>query len=224
VAVKRTNLLLLCGVLGPIFFITVFLLDGATRPHYEPLRHWVSHLSLGRRGWLGTTNLVVSGLFFLAFARGVYNAIKHRWGSVFIALFGIGLLAAALFPIDPGLDYPADLESLPTFSGRVHDAAGLLIFASLSAACFVMRRWLKNQPHGQGWVRYSLLTGISVMVFFIACSVLVTLDYADVFPNAPSGLLERLSLTTGCVWLLLFARRLLLERSSFSSSQRFELP
>lgn len=206
---KYRKFLLLCGVFGPVLFITVFLIDGATRPYYNPLRHWVSHLSLGERGWLGISNLVVMSLFMFAFALGVYQSIKHWWGSLLIAVFGLGFLAAAVFPIDPGLGYPFGVQPKITLSGQLHDGAGLVIFGSLSALCFVMIRSFRTQLHGQGWTRYSLITGMSVLTLFIACSVLVTLDYAAVMPNAPSGLLERLSLMMGCGWLIFFARRLL---------------
>jgi hypothetical protein len=40
----RTRALLACGVIGPLLFISVFLLEGATRPGYSAWRHVVSAL------------------------------------------------------------------------------------------------------------------------------------------------------------------------------------
>ena len=40
------------GVVAPVLFTSSYLVDGATRAGYDPLRHQVSLLSLGDRGWV----------------------------------------------------------------------------------------------------------------------------------------------------------------------------
>ena len=42
-----TQLMLLCGVLGPVFFTAVFLIEGAVRPGYDAWQTTISTLSLG---------------------------------------------------------------------------------------------------------------------------------------------------------------------------------
>ena len=39
------RLKLAAGVLGPVLFVLVFLIEGATRPGYNPWRHFVSSIS-----------------------------------------------------------------------------------------------------------------------------------------------------------------------------------
>jgi hypothetical membrane protein len=39
--------LLACGTVGPLVFIVVFLIEGATRPSYSTWHQFVSSLSLG---------------------------------------------------------------------------------------------------------------------------------------------------------------------------------
>ena len=46
----------------------------------------------------------------------------------------------------------------------------------------------------------------------LACSVLVALDFAGVFPGAPGGLFERVALVAGGTWISLLALRLSRER------------
>ncbi len=46
------RLLLACGAIGPLLFIVVFLIEGATRPNYSAWHHFVSSLSLGEQGWM----------------------------------------------------------------------------------------------------------------------------------------------------------------------------
>ena len=43
----NTKTLLVCGVIAGPLFVVAFLVEGATRAHYDPLRHPVSSLALG---------------------------------------------------------------------------------------------------------------------------------------------------------------------------------
>ena len=45
-----TKTLLACGAIAGLLFVLVFLLEGATRANYDPLRHPVSSLALGDYG------------------------------------------------------------------------------------------------------------------------------------------------------------------------------
>jgi len=65
---RLARVLLACGAIGPPLFVVVFLIEGATRPGYSPLRHPVSSLEIGASGWTQRTNFVITGLLILAFA------------------------------------------------------------------------------------------------------------------------------------------------------------
>lgn len=216
---QSTRWLLAAGAIGLISFVLVFLIDGFTRPGYDPLRHWISHLSLGERGWLGTANLLLGGASSLLLSAGLRRVFRSGtgslWGPLFVALFGLGLLLAAAFPIDPGLGYPPGVEpgDSPSLTGTIHDVAGLIVFGALTAACLTLARRFRGNEQWKGWWRYSLLTGILVPVAFIICSILVGLDYSGSFPGAPSGLFERISMILGSAWAALLAVRLLREVS-----------
>jgi Protein of unknown function (DUF998) len=58
---------------GPAF-VAAFLVEGAARDGYRPLRHPVSSLALGSRGWIQTGNFAVAGTLFLAGAAGLARA------------------------------------------------------------------------------------------------------------------------------------------------------
>ena len=55
---------------GPAF-VAAFLVERAVRDGYRPLRHPVSSLALGSRGWIQTGNFAVAGTLFLAGAAGL---------------------------------------------------------------------------------------------------------------------------------------------------------
>ena len=66
-----TRRLLRCGVAAGPVFVAVFLFEGAVREGYRPLRHPVSSLALGSRGWIQAANFAVAGTLFLAAAKGL---------------------------------------------------------------------------------------------------------------------------------------------------------
>jgi hypothetical protein len=49
----RTRTLLTCGAIAGPMFTVAWLVEGATRADYSPLRHPVSSLALGEFGWTG---------------------------------------------------------------------------------------------------------------------------------------------------------------------------
>ena len=71
-----TKTLLACGAIAGLLFVLVFLLEGATRADYDPLRHPVSSLALGDYGWVQSANFVVAGLLTLAFSVGLRRVFR----------------------------------------------------------------------------------------------------------------------------------------------------
>ncbi len=69
-----TRRLLRCGVASGPVFVAVFLVESAVREGYRPLRHPVSSLALGSRGWIQAANFAVAGTLFLAAAAGLAHA------------------------------------------------------------------------------------------------------------------------------------------------------
>jgi uncharacterized protein DUF998 len=87
--------------------------------------------------------------------------------------------------------------------------AGLITFSSLALASFVMARRFAGDPDWKGWALYSIVTGILVIVFFIAATAVSTLDESGVFPGSPTGLFQRIAIIAGWGWIALLAIRLL---------------
>ncbi|MFC4531552.1 DUF998 domain-containing protein [Sphaerisporangium dianthi] len=62
-------------VAGPLF-TAAFLIEGATRADYDPLRHPVSSLALGPSGWTQDLNFIVAGLLTLGFAVALRKLLR----------------------------------------------------------------------------------------------------------------------------------------------------
>ena len=208
----RTRSLLVCGVIGPLFFILVFLLEGATRAGYNALRQPVSSLSIGESGWMQAANFMITGSLLLAFAFGLRVALRNSpgrvWGPLLIGLAAIGLIGAGFFTTDPLNGYPPGTPLMPALRsqhGRLHDLFGVPVFLGLPIACFVFSfRFARlGDP---AWAVYSLLSGLLMFVTFVLAGMgfSQTPGYADF-----AGVYQRISIITGWTWMALLAVHLL---------------
>lgn len=200
--------LLYAGVAGPLLFIVVFLIEGATRPGYSAWRNFVSQLATGDGGWVQTINFLVCGTLVLVFAVALRQAIKGTRGSigapVLIGLFAISLLVAGTFATDPALGYPVGAAQVHTAHGMIHGLAGLFAFTVLPAAAFVMA-WHFAALLERRWVIYSVAVGVVILVMFVAGSATSAMDALGTWPNAPTGFLQRIAIITGWTWIAMVA-------------------
>jgi hypothetical protein len=222
-----TNLLISGGVIGPLLFIVVLLIEGATRPGYSAWRTDVSYLALSNQGWEQIANFLVCGSLCIAFAVGLQRIWRTGrasvWGPRLIGLFGLGLLIAGVFVTDPGQGYPAGAPlsgGLQTWHGWVHGINGLLFFnVVLPAACFVLARRFAADPHHRRWATYSWLTGALILVISLPLNTFVVpfAEYAGL--PVVEGLIQRVEIIMGWVWLALTALRLLRETREATSDE-----
>lgn len=213
---RATRLLLACGVVGPLLFIVVFLVEGATRPGYSAWRHYVSQLSLSDQGWEQIANFLICGTLCIAFAVGLRRVWPTGTSSVaaplFMGLFGLALIVAGVFVTDPGLGYPPGTPltgGAQTWHGRIHGINGLVVFVFvLPGACFALARRFGQDRTSRSWATWSWIVGAMVVVLFVgatASSVLVERGIAD----TPTGLIQRLELILGWTWVAGSALRLM---------------
>jgi len=210
-----TRFLIIGGAIGPLLFMIVLLIEGATRPGYSAWHNYGSSLSLGDQGWMQIANFLVCGLLTLGFAVGLRQVLQTGrgsvWGPILIGVFSVALIVAGLFVTDPSLGYPPGTHGSgpQTLHGIIHGVAGLITFSSLAIASFVMARRFAGDPNWKGWAVYSIVTGVLVIVSFIAATAVSALDESGVLPGSPTGLLQRIGIIAGWVWIALLAIRLL---------------
>src|SRR5215813_14180942 len=206
------RLLLAGGVIGPLLFIVVFLIEGATRPHYSVWQDAVSALELGEGGWMQRANFIVCGVLVFGFAIGLRRVLRtghgSTWGPILLGLVGLCLIGAGIFVTDPGLGYPHEAKTITlTVHGILHNLFSLFGFISLPAACFVLARRDAADPAAHGWAWYSVATGLLVVIFEVLTAVATAL-------NGPAGLTQRIFLIVGWSWIALHAIRLMRKKVS----------
>ena len=204
-----TRVLLACGIVGPVLFVAIFLIEGALRPDYNPFRMQVSLLSLGDRGPIQVVSFLVSGTLALLFALGLRRTLAPGRGAtsgpVAIAATGIGMLLAGVFSVQPSFGYP---PGAPVGIGTDISAASyahvlgafLFLFGMVVAAAVFALRF--RAARRSGWAAASGITAAVVLVFFAGSS-----GGPDGMPLVPAfaGLLQRISIIAGLSWVAALA-------------------
>ncbi len=195
------TLFLWLGALGAWLFIVTFVVDGWTRPGYQSSRQPVSAWALGRRGWVQTANFVVCGLAVVVGAVAVADVQDSAVLAMAIGVFGVALVASGVFPMDAMRGYPPGTpDQTPADVSRrhkLHDWAGAVVFLALPVASILATFALP----GAVWKAYSALTAAATFAGLLAFGQ----AWEDDHPRA--GLIQRLTIVIGWVWLgLLFSR------------------
>lgn len=206
---STTRWLLAGGIIGPVIFVVVFLVEGATRSGYDPMRQFVSLLSLGDQGWQQVANFLVSGALIIGGAVGLRKAMVTGpgalWGPILIGLAGVGLVLAAVFTTDPAQGYPPGAPSgLPTsytLHAQIHQLASSFVFLGLPIAMFVVGRRFVGE--GSRWALYSWVSAMGVVIFLFTAFALT-----DV-----TGLLQRVTIVLALGWVAQVMRRFRAEAS-----------
>jgi hypothetical protein len=218
-----TRLLLRCGVAAGPVFVAVFLLEGAVRDGYRPLRHPVSSLALGPRGWIQAGNFAVAGTLFLAGAAGLARAGEPVAGSraapALIGAAGAALIGSAVFTTDPVSGYPPGTPGAltqPSRTGTAHNLAAVPVFVGLPAAALACawRSWRAGQH------RFGIYSAGSA-VTMLATIILVGAGFGQ-SPRLVNvaGLFQRTSIITGFAWLTALSARALGRTPATAAARR----
>ena len=193
------------GVIGPALFVAVFTLEGWLRPGYEPLKMYVSALSLGPRGWIQMANFLVFGMLFFVFTRGVAAGFPtgkaSRGGLTLLTIIAICYFISGPFVMDPT---GTPLNQV-TVHGTIHGIAGAIVFVLMPISCFVYLRRFRADPKWQSLQWWTLVLG----TISAAGSVFLTLFTK--FPALQNvfidwlGLIQRTAIVPFMLWVLIFS-------------------
>jgi hypothetical protein len=198
-----TETLLIVGVVTAMVFVAVLLIEGALRPGYDPTYHTGSELSLGDRGWIQIANFLQMGLGMLAFTVGVNRTLDTAVGSVLLAIFGIGMIAAGVLLPDPIRGYPPGAPTgTPdevTWHHKVHHViGGPVAFFAIFGACLTLAFRLDGV-----WRLYTVLTAVAGLALTISTAVAYQRDAAK------TGLVQRALILVYWSWIVLLGIHLL---------------
>jgi hypothetical protein len=205
--VDQRQLTIWAGIIGPILFTATFLIEGWLRPGYEPLRMFVSALSLGPRGWVQIANFIVFGVLFLIFTRAVaaeFKSGKASRGPILLTIIASCYLLSGPFVMDP----TGTPLSQTTLHGTLHGIFGAIVFSLMPITCFVFLRRFREDPKWQSLQWPTIILGTISAVGVILLTVATKLpDTQNIF-SAWLGLIQRTAIVPFMLWLFICALEL----------------
>ena len=192
-----TKSLLGWGVVAGPFYLVLGLAQALLVPGLDLSRHALSLLLLGPYGWIQAVNLVLSGLMVLAAAVGFARLLPRRrnvWAGVFLGLYGVSLVAAAIFPPDPMGGFPPGGTDATTASasGLLHLMAGAIGFVSLAVAAVIVGGWFRREGR----------RGAAITSYVAAAVIVLGFMGGAALAMVPAGVgLLWLAVVAGWAWL-----------------------
>ena len=156
------------GVIAGPVYVGVSLAQVLTRDGFDLGRHAWSQLAIGDWGWIQTANLVATGLMSLAFSVALRRTLVGGRGGrsvpVLVAVFGLGVLLAGVFPADPAGGYPVGMATptTPTLHGMLHLMTSGVGFLALAAAMVVMAVRYAAE-HRRGRSAFSVVAAVALL-------------------------------------------------------------
>ncbi|MFH9367756.1 DUF998 domain-containing protein [Streptomyces sp. or20] len=146
VTARTLDRLLAAGALaGPVFAASA-VIQMLTRTGFDITRHPISQLSTGGPGWIQIMTFVLAGLGGLALAVGIRRTFRdgpgRRMLPVCVGVFGVGLIAAGVFTMDPENGFPVGTPDRPvaqmSWHGVAHSASAAIAFLALAVAAVAL--------------------------------------------------------------------------------------
>ena len=178
------------GIIGPVLFALLVVVQGLMLPEYSHLSEPVSALAAGPDGWVQNVTFLLTGALMTAHALGLHWSVGRGipWlGPALLVVSGLGLVGAGLFP---AIDASGAFSREPS-----HVVSAVTAFAGAGLGLAVVSRHLSRTAGWRGYGAYALLSGAAVLVLTLGMFALAAP------PEAPLhgwlGLVQRL---TVAVW------------------------
>jgi hypothetical membrane protein len=180
-----TRTLALAGILAPISFTALVVVQGLFLDDYSHVRMPISALAAWPTGWIQNINFYSTGALLIAFAVALHRAVRpsrqRLTGFALLVMSGVGLVSAGMFPWKM-------VEGVPTETAP-HVVAAITTFASGGLGLVVFSRRLAVDPQWRDLATYTMFTGSTVLVLFITVGFFAVDDGAPLHRWA--GLLQR---------------------------------
>jgi len=187
------------GVVGTVACWLIAMLAGVVKPDYNPVSDSISGLMIGPRAWLMNLDAVVFGALMLGLALVLVARLGRTFlstiGLALFTLWGLGLIAAGVFPTDPAT------VTRQTLHSSIHDASFVTLTLGLALSCCVLAPCFRSETRWCGFSARSTVAGGAILLLLG-----LFLYKGDGWQWR--GLEERIMFTVMCAWVEMLALRL----------------
>ena len=197
------------GILAPAIFVGVFTVEGVLRSGYDPLKMYISALSLGNLGWLQISNFILLGLLLFIFTIGLSKEFQtgkaSRGGIITLYIISVLFFISGPFVMDP-TETPADQMSV---HGLIHGISGGIVFLIMPIIIFIFLRRFFSDNNWQSFRWWTLILGV------IEATGVTIFTYVSKIPLEQNayinllGLFQRIALIPFMVWVFIFGIEML---------------
>jgi len=197
---KTTQVLSICGIVGPISYTIVVIVLGFLWPGYNHVTQAISEL-----GGVGAPDAIImniagfalTGTLIAAFALGLHRGISggngSKIGPSLLAIYGIGMFAVAFFPWDK--------TNLASLTSIMHSLFGWTHWIAVTLALLIIPNRLRNDSQWKSYRLYTLSTGLVTAILIVV--------YAFIGIEGYNGALQRVIVGAQLLWIEITAANLL---------------
>jgi len=204
-SLMQRRLTALVGVVGSALFVLIFTIEGFIRPGYEPLKSFVSALSLGSRGWIQITNFLIFGLLLFLFTRRIADEFRSgkasKGGLVLLTIIAVCYFFSGPFVMDP----TGTPLAQATVHGTIHGILGGIVFMLMPISCFIYLRRFWSDPEWKSMKWWTLVLGVISAIGTIMLTLTTKSPQLAVFFSPWFGLIQRTVIVPFMIWIFVFA-------------------
>lgn len=195
---KQLSVLGAVAIVATSYFLVIIAALNFLSPDISPVDRPTSEYATGPFGYLMTSAFVALSIATWALVIGLRQDLPgagvHRVGLVFLGVWGIGLLVAAAFQIDPE-------GAAQTVAGTIHRINGPITFLSLTIGTNLVSRGFRDHVSWRPIYRFASVLALLMIPLFIAGGLTAARE-------AGAGVAQRIFIVTFGTWFLLTATRL----------------
>ena len=188
---RLTMVLALLTIVGIVDFLLNFTALHFVRPDVNPVVEPMSNYAVGPYGFLFTAADIGLGLAAIALTFGLYLSIappgRSYVGLFLLALYGVSVLLAGIFPIDVGAE--------ATTFGTIHNIVGNISFIGFPIAVILLSLGMGKDERWRSFRRRALALSMVVVL-----TVILTILGSNL--GIGYGVTQRIANVAALVWML----------------------
>lgn len=201
-ALSRTGTLALAGVVAPVWFTAMVVIQGELQPRYSHVMMPISALAAWPTGWMQNLTFVVAGVLFMVFATALHRTVRQahrgRAGHVLLQIGGAALAMNGAFPW-------AIVDGVPA-EPPAHTASAIATFLATALGMIVFSRRMNIDDDWRSLAPYTRWSGILVLILFLVLGLFAIEDTAPL--HDWTGLVQRVLLAVWFAWTIVVAFRI----------------